>query len=109
MDILFSTRRREILKQFDLVTVRRLYDGEFDLGARNPSDFLGHLAGLMRRMGKLEAKNVAPERQRAFEIGDGDAGVICADNSKSRLTHRINLTADYADCADSKPILRDER
>ena len=105
MDILFSTRRREILKQFDLVTVRRLYDGEFDLGARNPSDFLRRFASLMRRMGKLEAEHIPPERESALEIGDRDAGVIRRNDAKGFRAHDFS-TADYADFADSKPDIK---
>ena len=36
----------------------------------------------MRRMRKLEAKHIAPERERPFEIRDGNARVIGGDDAE---------------------------
>ncbi len=56
----------------------------------------------MRSMRKLESEHITPEFQGFLKIRNGDAGVIGGNDAKSRLTHRISLTADFADYADSK-------
>ncbi len=65
---MFSISRCKILEQLDLVAAWCLHDCEFDLGSGDSGDLFGQFAGLMSSMRKLESENVAPERQRPFEI-----------------------------------------
>jgi hypothetical protein len=44
----------------------------------------------MRAMRKLEAENIAPEREGVFQIRDGDAGVIGGEDPKGHVKATSN-------------------
>src|SRR5262249_26813433 len=77
-----SIGRREIFEQLDFVTARNFYNREFQLSTFDPGNFLCHFAFLMRAVRELESKHVAPECERAFEIRNGDPGVIGGNDTK---------------------------
>ena len=79
---LFSMSRRKILEQFNLVSARRFDHGELQLGAFDSGDLFRDLALLMRVVRKFEAEHVVPECEGAFQVRNGDAGVIRGDDAK---------------------------
>lgn len=80
--------RRMILEQFDLVS-GRFQNGEGQLRARNSSHVARQTAGMMRAVRKFEAEHIAPEGERAFEIPDGNPGVIGGKNLKRSRAHAL--------------------
>ncbi len=78
---IFSIGWCEILQEFNLVS-EAFENSDRDLSARHSGDFTGQITGMMGRMRKLEAENIAPERKRTLEVRNGDAGVICGDDAK---------------------------
>ena len=77
----FPIWRREILEQFNFVPITFQHrDRNFRSG--NAGDFAGKFSGLVWPMRKLEAEHITPESERAFEVGNGDAGVIGRDDAE---------------------------
>jgi len=66
--VLFSIRRRGVLKQFEFVAAGCFQNRERNLGAGHAGDFRSEFTCLMRAMRELETKNIAPENKRLLEI-----------------------------------------
>src|SRR6266404_748293 len=77
---LFPICRREVFEQLDLVTAGCFHDREFQFGAFYSRDLLRPFPRLMRAVRKFETEYISPKLQRAFEIRNRDAGVVCCDD-----------------------------
>jgi len=66
--VLFSIRRRGVLKQFDFVAAGCFQNRERNLGFWHAGDFSGEFTRLMYAVREFEAKNIAPENEGSLEI-----------------------------------------
>ncbi|MEY2557692.1 MAG: hypothetical protein QOE34_1117, partial [Verrucomicrobiota bacterium] len=58
---------RAVLEQFNSVSWR-LKNRDRDFSTRHAGDFAGQVTLMMRPMGKLEAEDILPERERPFDV-----------------------------------------
>jgi len=68
IDVLFSIRRRGVLKQFDFVAAGCFQNRERNLSAGHAGDFSGEFTRLIYAMRELETKNITPESERSLKI-----------------------------------------
>ena len=68
IDVLFSIRRRGVLKQFDFVAAGGFQNRERNLGVWHAGDSSGEFPLLIYAMRELETKNVTPESERSLKI-----------------------------------------
>lgn len=87
IDMLFSIRWCQILKQFDFVSAGYFQDSERNLGTGDAGDFSGKFTRLVYAMREFEAKNVLPKVERTFEIRDRDASMVCGEDSEWSFIH----------------------
>ena len=64
-----------------------------NLGPGHARDFTGERAGVMRAMGKLETKEIAPETKRALDVGNREPGVIHRCDLECRRVHKNRVNA----------------